>query len=236
MKQLPGKKRSDAAQSPRQDSLREQVYQYLKDAMSEGTLHHGEFLDQDIICERLNVSKTPLRDALIRLEAEGFVSILPRKGVQINPITPEFIRSAYQIIGAVEVACLDEVFDRLTARHIDEFEESNERQWQLLKQDNYIDYYEENIRFHNIFLSLSSNTLLDKTLIHLRRRLYDFPRRSYSYDWEAFNLETHRRFIDSVKYGNKAAAMSIFRIEHWSFDVHKKFFKLYYDFDEKSLR
>lgn len=236
MKQLPGKTRSDAAQSPRQDSLREQVYQYLKDAMSEGTLRYGEFLDQDIICERLNVSKTPLRDALIRLEAEGFVSILPRKGVQINPITPEFIRSAYQIIGAVEVDCLNEVFDRLTSRHIDEFEESNERQWQLLKQDNYIDYYEENIRFHNIFLNLSSNTLLDQTLIHLRRRLYDFPRRSYSYDWEAFNLETHRRFIDSVKYGNKAAAMSIFRVEHWSFDVHKKFFKLYYEFDEKSLR
>ena len=231
MKRSYAPRQQDASPAPRQDSLREQVYQYLKDAMCEGTLRYGEFLAQDIICVRLNVSKTPLRDALIRLEAEGFVSILPRKGVQINPITPEFIRSAYQIIGAIEVDCLNEVFEKLTPRHVEEFEASNERQWNLLKDENYVEYYEENIRFHNIFLNLSSNTLLDQTLIYLRRRLYDFPRRSYSYEWEAFNLETHRRFIDSVRYGNKAAAMSIFRIEHWSFDVHKKFFKLYYDFD-----
>lgn len=80
----------DAAlgEEPKVDSLRERVYQYLKDAMSAGKLRYGEFLDQDSICETLEVSKTPLRDALIRLEAEGFVTILPRKGVYINPIDP----------------------------------------------------------------------------------------------------------------------------------------------------
>ena len=61
----------DAAlgEEPKVDSLRERVYQYLKDAMSAGKLRYGEFLDQDSICETLEVSKTPLRDALIRLEA-----------------------------------------------------------------------------------------------------------------------------------------------------------------------
>ena len=88
----------DAAlgEEPKVDSLRERVYQYLKDAMSAGKLRYGEFLDQDSICETLEVSKTPLRDALIRLEAEGFVTILPRKGVYINPISLDFIKSAYQ--------------------------------------------------------------------------------------------------------------------------------------------
>ena len=49
-------------EEPRPDSLRERVYQYLKDAMSAGKLRYGEFLDQDGICETLEVSKTPLRD------------------------------------------------------------------------------------------------------------------------------------------------------------------------------
>ena len=71
MKRSNASRQQDATPAPKQDSLREQVYQYLKDAMSEGTLRYGEFLDQDIICERLNVSKTPLRDALIRLEASS---------------------------------------------------------------------------------------------------------------------------------------------------------------------
>ena len=203
----------DAAlgEEPKVDSLRERVYQYLKDA----------------ICETLEVSKTPLRDALIRLEAEGFVTILPRKGVYINPISLDFIKSAYQIIGSIEADCLNEVFNKLTAYHVRQFEASNERQWELLKNNDYTEYYDENIRFHGIFLSLSENILLEQTLIPLRRRLYDFPRRQYSYEWESMNLYTHQRFID------REAAVSIFRIEHWSYEVHKKYFKLYYDFDQK---
>lgn len=225
----------DAAlgEEPKVDSLRERVYQYLKDAMSAGKLRYGEFLDQDSICETLEVSKTPLRDALIRLEAEGFVTILPRKGVYINPISQDFIKSAYQIIGSIEADCLNEVFNKLTAYHVRLFEASNERQWELLKNNDYTEYYDENIRFHGIFLSLSENILLEQTLIPLRRRLYDFPRRQYSYEWESMNLYTHQRFIDSVKLGNREAAVSIFRIEHWSYEVHKKYFKLYYDFDQK---
>ena len=212
----------DAAlgEEPKVDSLRERVYKYLKDAMSAGKLRYGEFLDQDSICETLEVSKTPLRDALIRLEAEGFVTILPRKGVYINPISQDFIKSAYQIIGSIEADCLNEVFNKLTAYHVRQFEASNERQWELLKNNDYTEYYDENI-------------LLEQTLIPLRRRLYDFPRRQYSYEWESMNLNTHQRFIDSVKLGNREAAVSIFRIEHWSYEVHKKYFKLYYDFDQK---
>lgn len=221
------------AEEPKVDSLRERVYQYLKDAMSAGKLRYGEFLDQDSICETLEVSKTPLRDALIRLEAEGFVTILPRKGVYINPISLDFIKSSVPDHRLHQEAdCLNEVFNKLTAYHVRQFEASNERQWELLKNNDYTEYYDENIRFHGIFLSLSENILLEQTLIPLRRRLYDFPRRQYSYEWESMNLYTHQRFIDS-DHSQPRAAVSIFRIEHWSYEVHKKYFKLYYDFDQK---
>ena len=156
----------DAAlgEEPKVDSLRERVYQYLKEAMSAGELRYGEFLNQHSICETLEASKT----------------ILPRKGVYINPISLDFIKSAYQIIGSIEADCLNEVFNKLTAYHVRQFEASNERQWELLKNNDYTEYYDENIRFHGIFLSLSENILLEQTLIPLRRRLYDFPRRQYS--------------------------------------------------------
>ena len=215
------------------NSLRERVYRHLEAALREGQLHHGTCLDQDRLCEELGVSRTPLRDALLRLEAEGFVTIQPRKGVYITPVSDAFVKSAYQIIGSIEADCLNEVFNKLTAYHVRQFEASNERQWELLKNNDYTEYYDENIRFHGIFLSLSENILLEQTLIPLRRRLYDFPRRQYSYEWESMNLYTHQRFIDSVKLGNREAAVSIFRIEHWSYEVHKKYFKLYYDFDQK---
>ena len=169
--------------------------------MSAGKLRYGEFLDQDSICETLEVSKTPLRDALIRLEAEGFVTILPRKGVYINPISQDFIKSAYQIIGSIEADCLNEVFNKLTAYHVRQFEASNEGN-RTSQNNDYADITTKTSVFHGIFLSLSENILLEQTLIPLRRRLYDFPRRQYSYEWESMNLNTHQRFIDSVKLGN----------------------------------
>ena len=68
------------------NSLRERVYRHLEAALREGQLHHGTCLDQDRLCEELGVSRTPLRDALLRLEAEGFVTIQPRKGVYLSLI------------------------------------------------------------------------------------------------------------------------------------------------------
>lgn len=217
-------------------SLRERVYRYLSEGMFSGALQSGQYLDQEQICREMDVSKAPLRDALIRLEAEGFVTIQPRRGVFINPTSIGFIRSAYQIIGAVESDCIEEVFPKFTEEHLDAFEQSNELQRKLVYSGNFTAYYEENIRFHNIFLSLSSNELLDSILTPLRRRLYDFPRRAYSLEWEEIHLADHQRFIDSVRRGNMAAAVSIFRHEHWSFELLKPYICSFYPVDENCAR
>ena len=224
----------DAAlgEEPKVDSLRERVYQYLKDAMSAGKLRYGEFLDQDSICETLEVSKTPLRDALIRLEAEGFVTILPRKGVYINPISLDSSRARTRS-SAPSRPTASTKSSTSSPPTMSGSLKLQRKAVGTSQNNDYTEYYDENIRFHGIFLSLSENILLEQTLIPLRRRLYDFPRRQYSYEWESMNLYTHQRFIDSVKLGNREAAVSIFRIEHWSYEVHKKYFKLYYDFDQK---
>ena len=150
------------------NSLRERVYRHLEAALREGQLHHGTCLDQDRLCEELGVSRTPLRDALLRLEAEGFVTIQPRKGVYITPVSDAFVKSACQILGALEADCLDTVFPLLTSRHIRQLEESNKRQEQFLERRQAVEYHAENARFHDIFLSLSSNTLLYQTIDAVR--------------------------------------------------------------------
>ncbi|MCG2817221.1 MAG: GntR family transcriptional regulator, partial [Candidatus Aminicenantes bacterium] len=58
-------------------SLKDQVYDYLRERMKKGELRPGAAINTDETSERLGISKTPLRDALIRLEVEGFVTILP---------------------------------------------------------------------------------------------------------------------------------------------------------------
>ena len=198
------------------NSLRERVYRHLEAALREGQLHHGTCLDQDRLCEELGVSRTPLRDALLRLEAEGFVTIQPRKGVYITPVSDAFVKSACQILGALEADCLDTVFPLLTSRHIRQLEESNKRQEQFLERRQAVEYHAENARFHDIFLSLSSNTLLYQTIGPLRRRLDMLPDHPLAYEHARAALNDHCRIIDSLKMKNRTAVVSVLRHEHWA--------------------
>jgi len=91
-----------------------------------------------------------------------------------------------------------------------------------LDKKRFDEYYELNLKFHGIFLALSDNSLLNHILLPLKQRLYDFPRMKYDRQWELVNLSEHKRFIDSIKAGNREAAASIIKYEHWSFDHHKE--------------
>jgi len=67
-------------------SLREQVYEYLRDEINNRKLLPGTTINLNEISQQLGISKTPLRDAIIQLEIEGFVTILPRRGVTVKKI------------------------------------------------------------------------------------------------------------------------------------------------------
>ena len=77
-------------------SLKEQVYEYLREQMRRGEILPGSAIDMEETSKKLGVSKTPLRDALLQLEMEDFVTILPRRMVVVNSLTegrhPELLR------------------------------------------------------------------------------------------------------------------------------------------------
>ena len=144
------------------------------------------------------------------------MTIQPRKGVYITPVSDAFVKSACQILGALEADCLDTVFPLLTSRHIRQLEESNKRQEQFLERRQAVEYHAENARFHDIFLSLSSNTLLYQTIGPLRRRLDMLPDHPLAYEQAWAALNDHCRIIDSLKMKNRTAAVSVLRHEHWA--------------------
>ena len=87
-------------------SLREQVYEYLRDEIQNGNLLPGATINPNEISKQLGISKTPLRDAIIQLEIEGFVTILPRRGVTVKKLTLQEIKDSYEIVGALEASVI----------------------------------------------------------------------------------------------------------------------------------
>lgn len=210
-------------------SLKEQVYEYLREQMRKGELLSGSVIDMEETSKKLGVSKTPLRDALLQLETEDFVTILPRRKVVVNVLTLEDIKNYYEIIGALESTALLSAFDHLTPSHLAYMEKMNEAMRKAIQNDDFDLYYEKNLNFHNIFLNLCRNEKLIRIVNNLKKRLYDFPRqKGFVKEWEEASIREHARLLDLLKQGKKQEAVHAIRDVHWSFQVQEKYINVYY--------
>ncbi|HXK11795.1 MAG TPA: GntR family transcriptional regulator [Vicinamibacteria bacterium] len=210
-------------------SLREQVYEHLRRLLNRGELRPGAFLDLDALGERLGVSRTPLRDALLLLDAEGFVTILPRRGVQVRALTRDDIRHLYEIIGALESAALLAAFPRLGPRETAALRRLNAEMRGAIEADEFDRYYGRNLAFHDIFLDRCDNERLVRMVRTLKQRLYDWPRRrGFVKEWEMASLREHAAFARLVAAGDARGAADHLRDVHWSYAVQERFVKRYY--------
>jgi len=213
-------------------SLREQVYTYLRKQMALGFLVPGSTINMGEIARQLGISKTPLRDALIHLEVEGFVSILPRRGIRVNILNLKDVKNAYEAIGIVESSLVKDCFDKISSRHLFRLEELNRKMISDIKNKNFKELFNPNLQFHDVYLDISDNELLKKTILPIKHRLYDFPRHNYISEWEMRNCEEHQQFIDYLRAGNAQKAADTLKEVHWSFEVQKDFIKQFYNMTE----
>ena len=84
-------------------SIRERVYLHIKDLILDGEFKAGDRLVERELAERLNISRTPIREALFRLESQGFVKTVPRKGVIVADISEKEIIEVFTILSSLEV-------------------------------------------------------------------------------------------------------------------------------------
>jgi DNA-binding GntR family transcriptional regulator len=210
-------------------SLKEQVYDYLREQMEMGEIRPGAVINMDDTSRELGVSRTPLRDALLQLEAENFVSILPRRGVVVNILTISDIKSYYEILGALESAALLSCFERIKKSDIKKMKDLNERMIRAISRNDFNSYYQNNLKFHDVFLDLCGNDFLKKMANNLKKKLYDFPRQQgFVKEWEEESVREHRELVDLIAKGKSQEASSYIRDVHWSYAVQEKYIQKYY--------
>jgi DNA-binding GntR family transcriptional regulator len=221
-------------------SLRQQIYEYLQKEIQAGRLVPGSLINLKEISEHLGVSKTPLRDALIQMECEGFVSILPRRGVLLKRLSLDEIKDVLEIIGALESAALRSVFDKITPRRIAVMEKLNDQMRRCIQEKSFEEfdpqYYSLNIAFHNVFLELSHNTAIKSLLTTMKQRLYDFPRIAYMKDWEWSNCDEHACFINYIRKGDKDGAAMFWQETHWGFEAQENYIREFYAQQDKNIQ
>lgn len=210
-------------------SLREQVYEILRQDLDAGTLQPGDAIKLDTIAARLGISRTPLREALLRLELEGFVTIKPRSGIVVRTLSEEDIRNLYQMIGAFESSILLTESAALTSEIIASMRGCNDEMKTAIGAGDFDRYYLANLSLHNSYIKLSRNRELVRQVTIMKQRLYDFPRKpAFLRDWEEASTSEHESIVSALEKGDVAEAARIVRDVHWSFEVQKKFIQKYY--------
>lgn len=210
-------------------SLREKVYEHLRAMMNDGRLRPGNYLDLNGLADEIGTSRTPLRDALLRLESEGFVEIENRKGVRITELTLDWIRDIYEILGGLESVALVSVADRLTGEIVDRMEELNREMARALDDSDFARFYDKNLAFHDAYLNLSTNKELVRRIHILKQRLYDFPRlEGFVPEWERASLGEHQALVDFLRDGRTVEAADLLRDVHWSYSYQESFIRRYY--------
>jgi DNA-binding GntR family transcriptional regulator len=228
--------RAGKADAPRLDatplqtrSLREQVYDYLRAEMARGGLQPGAFLDLNELAARLGVSRTPLREALLHLESQGFVTVLPRRGFRLNALTLNDIRHFYEIIGALEAAALRAVGPALDPADFARMRALDAAMADAVAARDFDRYYEANLAFHDVYLRRSDNARLVSQVHLLKQRLYDWPRRETMVQaWEQHSVVEHEDFLGLLERGAVDEAAAHLQDVHWSFAVQERFIQAYY--------
>lgn len=214
-------------------SLKEQVYEYLREEIRKKNIQPGSAINMEATSKKLGISKTPLRDALIQLEMEGFVTIAPRKGIYVNGLSIEEIKEYYQVIGALESSALTVCFDKIKSSHINKMKKLLKEMQAAIEKDNFNSFNKKNQAFHDLYIDLSGNQWLKQIVHNLKKRLYDFVAvDKWIKEWEESSINEHQRLLDAVEKRDLKEATAIIHDEHWSFAVQEKFIRRYY-FDNK---
>lgn len=206
-------------------SLRRQIFDYLSGQIETGALTPGSLINVRQLTEELNISRTPLREALAQMEVQGLVTIMPQRGVMINALTYEQLLNIFEILGALESQVLAVVFERITPKRIETMERLNEGMDQAIGDDKNRRFHESNIQLHRVFLDLSSNEELTGYVAILKLRVFGFAMMCYRDRFKREIVKEHKTLISLIGAGKKEKAVSFLKEVHWKFNYPDNFIR-----------
>ncbi len=209
-------------------SLRDKIYGYLLRKFQEGKLLPGAVIDQKEICSEFGISRTPLTNALIRLETEGIVSIHPRSRVVVNKLEEDDIHYLYEIIGSIEGTLISKGFHNYTSEILDRMTALNEQMRSHIENGDLSAYAPLHYAFHQMFVRMAPNKFAERILIPIKNRLWDIPKKSFPRQWYLDACTEHQFVVDALRVRNLDRAVSYHKQVHWGFELNRKYIKMAY--------
>lgn len=189
---------------PHRANLNQEVAQHIRDLILSGEARPGTKIDQDQVAENLGVSRLPVREALITLEAEGVIANVPRRGSYVAQLEPDDFKDHYEMFGhlsgmaAARAATIKDpsLIAKLRAINAD-----------MRKSTIPADRDALNVEFHRLINKAGSSRRLRSVLRILSNSMpTSFFAQQPEWEWKKDTLDEHDAIVDAIEAGDSAAA------------------------------
>ncbi|MEB6066357.1 GntR family transcriptional regulator [Staphylococcus arlettae] len=190
--------------------LPEKAYHIIRIAIKNLILKPGKtFLEREI-AEILEMSRTPVREGLIRLQADDMITLIPRKGFKVNPILEKDIKEIYEITESLDGLAIEMATEKATDHALHELSDIVMEQKKYLAQDDLYEWSKQDDEFHEKITQLADNSkLINMRNIHAdqlyRVRLYTINARPIP----EFSIEEHEAMLACMKIRDGKAARQL---------------------------
>lgn len=197
------------------------AHRRIKEMIIQGQLKQGEFLNVLHLMDLLDLGRTPITAACQILHAEGFIKVIPKQGILINPITIADIRDICEARDAIEFYMYERGFDNITSADVEELEKSIMRQVEFCNIGDMPDFWAETVYFRRFMMEKYSNSLLMNTYCNFSDRIFPLVAKiSLSPNHMQEFIDNHKRLVECLETHDKQGFLkeiTINRICEYSF-------------------
>ena len=194
--------------------LRDTAYAAIRRAITDGTLEPGERLRDPELCAWLGLSRTPVREALARLEDDGLVETLPQRFTRVTPLDRRDARDAFPVAAAVHALATELAVPALTGADHDALRAANADLAAALRASDVDAAIRADDAFHDVFVAATANAEIRRTLERLTPRLRRLERARFGSLPGRRSVNQHDRIAAAAARGDVVAAATAVR-ENW---------------------
>ena len=188
------------------------VVDALRELILEGEIEPRSRVNEVALCERFGISRTPLREAIKLLAAEGLLELLPNRGARVVALSETEIRDILHVIGALEGAAGELACERITDSELKVIEDANEAMVAAWKARDYPTYFALNRRIHDAIMAAAGNSALQSTYRSLSGRVQRarFSAQKTDEQW-AHAIDDHNLMVLLLRRRDGAALAQLMR-------------------------
>jgi len=197
-------KQTEKTYSLNRTNLQDQIMNILKEMIADQRFSPKTYINVEELTRELGVSRTPIWEAIGRLEQEGIVVKIPHKGVRVRELTRKTALELYEVRLVLETFATRLAAERITSNVIKQMEQYLAQQITVVEQDGAVAYSQLDHKFHLSIYEASGNALIQEILAGLRYKA--LPLAFHMTEHFAEFIEFHREIIEALRRHNVEAA------------------------------